>query len=221
MQQLQLSLKKSVWLLSVTTCICLVIVFSSCQNEEKKPVLPALPVAKASDMDLSCVQLPRAKVKSEWADPGYLPSVSYLDFFTDYNWLTGKYEVAVVAYDAANNRLGGPVTLNKGNNCDISLPPLGVGENIINMADLDIVDQNGKLKDFDNIQLTPRKYIPMGPGPSGEYLQYGVVVVSSSGPGVSRFTLPCPPCQYCKPPNCDTVIIDSPLSLPTNDTTGN
>lgn len=221
MQQFQLSIKKSMWLLSITTVVCLLTVFSSCNNKEKKPVMPELPKVKASNMALSCVELTKSKVQAAWADPGYLASINYVDFYTDYNGLTGKFEVVAVAYDAANNRLGGPVTLAKGDKCDISLPPLSIGENTISMADLGILDPTGKLKDFDKIRLTPRKYISVNPGTLGEYLQYSVVVESPTGPGISRYTLPCPPCQYCKPPNCDTIFSDD-LAIPTNsDTTGN
>jgi hypothetical protein len=214
MQPQKLTIAKSFWLLLVALGALFIIVGNSCADKDKKQIEAEMPVAKISGMDVTCVELPRTAIVTEWANPGLLSKISYVDFFTSYDWLTGSFSVKAQAYDAGNNRVGNPISLSPGSNCSSKLPSLGIGENIINMSDLGIVDLQGQLINFEKILLNPRKFVPIDPSIFGDYLQYEVNVITSQGPGPDKVTLPCPPCQYCKPPNCDTTIIEAPVALP-------
>ncbi|MGQ0737590.1 MAG: hypothetical protein ACT4OJ_00885 [Bacteroidota bacterium] len=213
--------KKSIWLLPLVIAVCTLLGVTSCKDE-KKPAL-VLPKVKLTGINATCVELSKAQIESEWISTGQAGSISYIGFYTSYNWLTGgDFTVHALAFDINNNRIGNSILLTTGTSCNVMLPPLSIGENIINMSELDILDGQGQLKDFEKILLTPRKFVPVDPVITGEYLQYEMNVISKGGPGPNRFGLPCPPCQYCKPPNCDTVIIDAPLKKPgPPDTTGN
>lgn len=165
---------------------------------------------KDANINASCFELPKDKIQTAWVDPGYLSSIDYVVFYTTWLPLTDVFEVQVMAYDINNNSLGSPITLAKGSGCAITLPPLAIGENIITLAELGIVN-SGQLGNFDHVLVTPQRFNPPPPI-TGEYLNYNTQVIGGTTPAESAPTLPCPPCQYCKPPTCDTAVM--------NDTSG-
>lgn len=212
MLPMQVSRHKKAGLFSVALTTLFLFMLISCKGkkEDKKP-LPPVPETKITGISATCVELSKKQVEDEWVKTGHLSNINYVAFFTNYDGATGSFEVFAQAYDKKNNRLGNLISLTPGTNCPHTLPSLAIGENIIDMSVLSITDPSGQLTDFTKVVFTPRKYVPTMPGPVGDYLQYTFVVETPEGPSSERFSLPCPPCQYCRPPNCDTaVIIESP-----------
>ncbi|HUR66921.1 MAG TPA: hypothetical protein VMZ03_11295 [Chitinophagaceae bacterium] len=124
--------------------------------------------------------------------------INYLNFYTTYNRPTGAVEVDVQAYDVAHVAVGKTMRLKKRNNDAVDFQSsLGIDQNIIPLADLHIVDANGKLTDFDSLQLTPDTYIHPN---NDKYLRFQVRVYKGGIETKEAFyTLPCPPCRNCRP----------------------
>lgn len=213
MLPIQVSRHKKAGSFSVALAALLLFMLISCKGkkEDKKPVLP-VPETKITGISATCVELSKTQVDDEWVKTGYLSNISYVAFFTNYDGATGSFHAYALAFDNKNKRLGNLISLTPGSNCSTPLPTLAIGENTIDMSVLGITDPSGQLTNFTKVVLTPRKYVPTMPGPVGDYLQYTLVVETPEGPSGERFTLPCPPCQYCRPPSCDTaIIIEDPL----------
>jgi hypothetical protein len=204
--------KKCSWLPATFFIIISLGVISSCNNEKKEKKM--MPLIKGSGINASCFELPKSQIQSAWADPGYLGKINYVVFYTSLDPATQTLSVQALAFDNNNSSLGSPITLTKGKNCSLRLPSLAIGENIISMSELGIVNA-GQLTAFDYILLTPKKFTPTPPTPvDGDYLSYDAEVKGGSIPSESRPTLPCPPCQYCKPQSCDTVILNDTIPAP-------
>ena len=203
MQRSKFSFKKSIELsLSVVIAVALLLNISSCKG-------------KKADFGPSCIILENTTINNAWVTPGYTSPgssniIDYLKFITAYNPITGDFKVSVQAFKGDNSKIGGLVKLNTGVGCPVTLPPVSVGENIIDLSTLDILETNGTLKNFDYIKLTPKVYVYE----HENYLTFAIEVVTG-GVGAERPSpLPCPPCDYCKPPCVDAISKDITDSIP-------
>ncbi len=168
-------------------------------------------------MDVSCAVLLQEKMKNAWETPGHLKSIDYLTFYSSYNRGSGKFDVGVQAFKKDNSKIGSYVDLTAGAGCNVSLPMgTAIGENNIELADLDILKDPSTLKDFDYVKLTPK----ICPESDINFMCFDVEIVTGGvGSPVERGTLPCPPCPYCKPPcAADAKKIDTLMN--SKDTTG-
>lgn len=152
------------------------------------------------------VKLLHGQVRTAWPK-GQIKNIDYISFYTTYNKITGEYEVIFQAYDAAHKRVGGDKKLKKRNYDPVSFPSaLGIGDNLISLKELDIIDASGNLKDFDSIRLTKNVYTE--PGTQNVYLQYAVEVFPLPAVMDVKYTLPCPPCYNCRPVPEDCAVIN-------------
>lgn len=202
MEKKQFSFKKNTGVLLLTVFVFLLSGITSC-NEKKGDT----ETAQFTDMDLSCFILSKTKIANAWPTEEELKSIDYFTFYPSYDAMSKKFSVAVQAFRSDHTQVGGSVALDKGAGCPIKLPYLGTGRNNIDMSVLDILD-GSTLKNFDNIKLTPVSF-------QSAYLSFDVEVVSGGvGRPTAKGALPCPPCDYCKPP-C-IIILEPTDTLPPN-----
>ena len=185
MQTSQFLFKRNIWLMPLAISVFSLFSLSSCKEKAPKG---------------SCVALTRSKINKEWVKPGYIKDINYMTFITCYNPIKHEISVGVQAYDKDYKAVGEYFMLATGDAWKDDLPPLAVGKNNIELADLNILE-SGKLKDFAFVNLVPY-------GQNG-YLWYNTTVVDKELKSLNIKPLtayPCPPCVNCKPPcpiNCD------------------
>lgn len=213
MQTNSFSFKKRSWLLLGSVVVfSLMMLVQSCNQGEQK----ATEEMQLVDMDLSCMILTKDKIAKAWPTADQLKSIAYLTFFPDIDPTgTKDFALYVQAYRADNSSIGSLVALEKGTDCSIKLPYVGTGKNIIGISDLGIIE-NGALKEFDYVKLTPATINYDG----SDYLNFDVSVYKGgAGTPIARGALPCPPCYNCRPipPDCDVVPDTTYNSLKTVD----
>jgi hypothetical protein len=166
------------------------------------------------DVETSCVTLSSDQIQEAWVDPGYTNPgsdnlVSYVDFQATLDQASGKLSVNAQGYKADNTAIGSLITLSIGSNCPTDLPPVQVGKNTIDMSKLNILEADGKLRNFNYVKLTPKVYEEAG----NKYLSFSIEVVDDGVSSERPSSLPCPPCIYCRPP-CDTLIDNDTTVIP-------
>lgn len=191
---------KSVPAILIITGLCLFYIIS-CKDQEtgSGEKLTAEQAAQCN------TRLTRQKIADAWG-PEELKSIQYLVFYSSFDRMTQTFNVVVRAFKSDNSAVGNYVALSQNTDCTFDFDNVAIGENIIDLKDLEILEGNGSLKNFDYIKLTPQVYPK-----DDSFVNFDVDVYTGGVGGETKsFTLPCPPCYYCRPipPDCsyDTTI---------------
>lgn len=142
-------------------------------------------------LDTDCMILTYTQVK-DWADAGSLKGADSVKFFTSYLGPDPNVATDVAAYLSTNASINSNsgTMLERGTNCEVSLPPgIGIEMTQISLAALQILDNNGNLKLFKFIRLTPRSKSAGG----RDYLAYEVTLTDATGTHALGWADPCPP----------------------------
>jgi hypothetical protein len=213
MQKNQFFQKKILFLLSSVLFVFALLSISSCNNKEKgKP-------PKAAGSKMNCVILTQAQVQG-WddKDPAHANNKSWvkkilLQFYSA-DGSNASNNMQLVAYPGKDmtdaGSYGGNI-LSIDTTC-VALPlngPTIFANNWIDADSLKIIKPNGDLEDFDFVRFRPTYEFP-------PFINFAIEIVRT-GKGkpntlLSYGTSPCPPCQYCRPPNCPPTA-DSTLHI--------
>ena len=207
MQTSHLSFKKSIWgSLSLLLALVSLLSISSCNGGKEKE----------EDFGPSCVTMQKSKIQNVWVEqnftqPGGADLIVWLKFGTSYGGAGTNFMVNVQGLRADYSEIAGSTfNLSTGATCLATLPPnIAIGSNSILLSDLDILESNGTLKsDFNYVKLTPQAY-PR----DTDFMNFTVDVIAGGITLERPETRPCPPCQYCKPPDCPEIVpVDSTKS---------
>jgi hypothetical protein len=195
----------------VLVTLTLSFIITSCNNEDKKKT-ETTPLRQsgtgAEGFQMNCVMLTRAQVQawvdSGWTKPGSADEIKdiILQFYSaDASQMNSNLQLmGYPAMTPDNVKKGGLVTLADDKTCTAKsfTGPVLFGNNEVIINNLDILNPDGTLKEFDYIRFTPQQIEKYSP-----YITFNIEVVTGgqaraeSGGGGS---LPCPP--YCCPPDC-------------------
>jgi len=199
MQTGHFSLKQGIWiLLSPVIVIAFLLSISSCTNKDEK-----------ADFGTSCVTLSSQEIQDYWVDKGYTTPgatdlIEALEFTTIYDRFTGSLNVYVRGIKSDDNPVSGSdIDLYTSTSCTMP-PDIAIGTNFLDISQLDILNKEGKLRNFNYIRFTPQAFPE-----NRSFMNFSVAVVSGTGTEEKGGTLPCPPCEYCRPPcpTDDTLIV--------------
>ena len=159
--------------------------------------------------NMNCVILTKAQIQTwvdnGWTSPGNPNFITILQFTPTYDIQNGK-DILVTAFALKDTN---DIIPNSGKHLDVdsacayNLPAFSMGRNYFDFDSLKITDTAGMLKDFNFIRLTPK-----ADSSSNDVLYFNLQVIKKTYPGnadsviTQSLLLPCPPCQYCRPPNC-------------------
>lgn len=196
----------------VLTTLSLTFLFTACNNGEKKKTEPttlsqAAP-SGAAEFQMNCVMLSRAQVQawvdSGWTKPGSSDEIKniMLQFFSP-DVAKSNSNMSLIGYPALapdNVKQGGKVELQVDNTCTVQSfsGPVIFGNNEVLISNLDILNPDGTLKDFEFIRFTPQQTTKFG-----QYMTFKVETVNKGTAKLSGGdggTFPCPP--MCCPPSC-------------------
>lgn len=200
----------------VLTTLSLALFITSCNSGDKKKeesptnLRQATPdgAGTAEGFQMNCVMLSRAQVQA-WVDSGWtrpgsegeIKDIMMQFYSADVSQMGSNMQMmGYPAMTPDNVKKTGQVILDIAKDCGpVSFTgPVVFGNNEVIISDLDILNPDGTLKDFDHIRFTPQQVEKFKP-----YITFKVEVVKGTtareaGGGGS---LPCPP--YCCPPWCD------------------
>jgi hypothetical protein len=196
----------------VLTTLSLAFFFTSCNSGDKKKEEPAnvtkQTVDGAQGFQMNCVMLSRAQVQA-WVDSGWTKPGSdnqikdiMLQFYSaDASQLGSNLQMMGYPAMAPDNvKRGGMVILDVDKNCSVKgfTGPVVFGNNEAIISNLNILNADGSLKEFDYIRFTPQQVEKFSP-----YITFNIDVMKGGevmAGGGSGGTIPCPP--MCCPPTC-------------------
>lgn len=192
-------------MLSFVAISSLLIYFSSCKNEDKKS-----PETFAG----SCAVLTSTNLQDSWVNPGYTkpgdPSeVDTIDILASYDDISTEFKIYVLGLKKGG---GGPlkgseIKIFEGTSCQPPAIASFPRHNYFKIANLGILDNDGKLKKFKYVAFTPTLYPK-----DTNIMAFDLSVFYNDGTSESKgVSLPCPPCYNCKPvpENCQMEPTDS------------
>lgn len=154
--------------------------------------------------DVNCFQLFYSDLEkweqNGWTKPGTSTSIEKILFSPRPGVDPTTIEVIAYPLDSKGAHLpDGDLKMYRNKTCFEGIDNISFAMNYVDFRPLGIVDESGYLTDFSFIRLTPIN-VPT------QALTFDLdVIKKSSGVEQSRYHIvsnPCPPCQYCNPPNC-------------------
>ncbi len=210
MKKIIFSFKKDLTFYFILFSFLLIAFFPSCKNEEKPKEIAGV-----------CAVLLNDDIQKNWVDkdftkPNSNNQITTLDVIAFYNSISSEFTIYIQGVTKNGDIVpGSEIKILEGTSCSpirsASIPQ----HNYYKIADLDILEKDGKLKSFNYISFTPSLYA------SEKYLMNFElsVVLNDRTSSMKGGTLPCPPCINCEPscatwctppcPNIDSTITDS------------
>lgn len=200
----QLLIKRSIPLLFLVVLSYLLIYAPSCKSEDKKT-----PQTVAG----ACAVLTSTDIQDSWVNPGYTRpgsanEIDTIDILASYDPVTTEFTIYVQGVKQGGDVVSGSdIKIFEGTSCKppaLTSIPL---HNYFSIANLDILKNDGNLKNFNYIVFTPKEYQK-----EKNIMAFDLSVVSSDGTSqLKGESLPCPPCYNCKPipENCQIEPMDT------------
>ncbi|HMU46160.1 MAG TPA: hypothetical protein PKC72_07330 [Chitinophagaceae bacterium] len=176
----------------------------SCKNEDKKIT---------ETIAGSCAVLTSTDIQDSWVNPGYTKPgdsnrIDTIDILASYNPVSTEFTIYVQGVKQGSGKVSGSnIKIFQGTSCKppaLTSIPL---HNYFSIANLDILEKDGKLKKFNYIVFTPKEYQK-----DNDIMAFDLSVVNNDGTSqLKGQSLPCPPCYNCKPmpENCQIEPTDS------------
>jgi hypothetical protein len=182
---------KPLALLLIVSASCLFII-SSCKNkktETKKEML-------ACDITLAAADLQAQWVTPDYTKPGDPNEIDTVDIVVSYDPVSKQMQVTLKGMRKGNTEVkGSDIKLFDGTSCSkpayTSIPE----HNYFKLADLGVLDGQGKLTNFNYIRFVPQKY-----SRDGSVMNFALSVFTGGVSDPKDESLPCPPCLNCNPP---------------------
>lgn len=188
---------------SIALILPVLLLLSACKDDE--PDGGGAPNGK--EFKMNCVMLTHDQVKtwvdSGWTKPGPGAINDILLQFYSANAAASNTNMQLIAYPGESItkvKLGGEQLLAIDTTCK-AVPFSGkivLANNEASIDKMDILNEDGSLKEFDYIRFTPKTF-----GMNKEYITFKMEVITKGEPRAveGSGTRPCPP--YCCPPWCD------------------
>jgi len=175
-------------LLAVFTS-CLFIISSCKGKKEEKETL-------ACDISFAAATMEKDWVTPKYTEPGNQNEIVTVDIVVLYDPDSKQMRVSLKGLRKDNTEVtGSDVKLFDGTSCTKPVYTSIPDHNYFKLADLGILDEQGKLKKFNYIKFEPQKY-----SRNESVMNFAISVFADGVSNPKDGSLPCPPCLNCIPP---------------------
>lgn len=192
----------------IASVIVLITFLYSCgSNPKKEPQAFGGEIPKGASSSISCLKLTKAQIQtwvdSGWTNPnseGAINEILFQFYSPDVALSSSNLDlIAMPGSSISTVKKTGKLTLGIDSTCtSLSVSGGAILSNIQAMiSSVDIFNNDGTLKNFDYLRLTPVRY-----SKDNDYISFNMQVISNGAPtgGAAVQLAPCPP--WCCPPMC-------------------